>query len=81
MSVDTHKAVKALMGVGFDEAQAETLIETVGEAHDAVASKGDLEALGQQTKADLEALGQRTKTDLEALRQRTKTDLEAQTAD
>ena len=71
MSVDTHKAVKALMGVGFDEAQAETLIETVGEAHDAVASKGDLEALGQQTKADLEALGQRTKTDLEALRQQT----------
>ena len=59
------------MGVGFDEAQAETLIETVGEAHDAVASKGDLEALGQQTKADLEALGQRTKTDLEALRQQT----------
>ena len=51
------------MGVGFDEAQAETLIETVGEAHDAVASKGDLEALGQQTKADLEALGQQTKAD------------------
>ena len=59
------------MGVGFDEAQAETLIETVGEAHDAVASKTDLEALGQQTKADLEALGQRTKADLEALRQQT----------
>jgi hypothetical protein len=71
MSVDTHKAVKALMGVGFDEAQAETLIETVGEAHDAVASKGDLEALGQQTKADLEAFGQQTKADLEALRQQT----------
>ena len=59
------------MGVGFDEAQAETLIETVGEAHDAVASKADLEALGQQTKADLEALGQQTKADLEALRQQT----------
>ena len=59
------------MGVGFDEAQAETLMETVGEAHDAVASKTDLEALGQQTKADLEALGQRTKADLEALRQQT----------
>ena len=59
------------MGVGFDEAQAETLIETVGEAHDAVASKGDLEALGQQTKADLEAFGQQTKADLEALRQQT----------
>ena len=55
MSVDTHKAVKALMGVGFNEAQAETLIETVGEAHDAIASKGDLETLGQQTKADFEA--------------------------
>ena len=77
MSVDTHKAVKALMGVGFDEAQAETLIETVGEAHDAVASKTDLEALGQQTNADLEAFGQQTKADLEALGQRTKTDLEA----
>ena len=77
MSVDTHKAVKALMGVGFDEAQAETLIETVGEAHDAVASKGDLEAFGQQTRADLEALGQQTKADLEAFGQQTKADLEA----
>ena len=65
------------MGVGFDEAQAETLIETVGEAHDAVASKTDLEALGQQTKADLEALGQQTKADLEAFGQQTKADLEA----
>ena len=55
------------MGVGFDEAQAETLIETVGEAHDAVASKTDLEALGQQTKGDIEALGQQTKGDIEAL--------------
>ena len=77
MSVDTHKAVKALMGVGFDEAQAETLIETVGEAHDAVASKTDVEALGQQTKADVEALGQQTKADLEALGQQTKADIEA----
>ena len=77
MSVDTHKAVKALMGVGFDEAQAETLIETVGETHDAVASRADVEALGQQTKADLEALGQQTKAGLEALGQQTKAGLEA----
>jgi hypothetical protein len=75
MSVDTHKAVKALMGVGFNEAQAETLIETVGEAHDAIASKGDLEILGQQTKADLEVLGQQTKADLEAFGQQTKASL------
>ena len=70
------------MGVGFDEAQAETLIETVGEAHDAVASKGDLEALGQQTKADLEALGLQTKAGFLALEhaineRATKADLQA----
>ena len=77
MSVDTHKAVKALMGVGFDEAQAETLIETVGEAHDAVASKTDVEALGQQTKVDLEALGQQTKADIEALGQQLRAEMQA----
>ena len=63
------------MGVGFDEAQAETLIETVGEAHDAVASKADLEALGQQTKADLEALRQQTSAGFLALEQSTEAKL------
>ncbi len=68
------------MGVGFDEAQAETLIETVGEAHDAVASKGDLEALGQQTSAGFLALEHAinelaTKADLQALEQSTEAKL------
>ena len=75
MSVDTHKAVKALMGVGFNEAQAETLIETVSESHDAIASKGDLETLGQQAKADFEALGRQTKAGLLALEHSTEAKL------
>ena len=49
---DTHEAVKALTGVGFSEAQAESVVSTVRNA-----LGGDL-----ATKADL----QRVKSELEA---------------
>ena len=77
MSVDTHKAVKALMGVGFDEAQAETLIETIGEAHDTVASKADVETLGHQIRADMRALREETAAQIQALREETTANLQA----
>ena len=65
------------MGVGFDEAQAETLIETVGEARDAVATKTDVEALGQQTTAQFQALREETTAQFQALREETKANLQA----
>ena len=77
MSVDTHKAIKALMGVGFDEAQAETLIETVGETRDAVATKADVEALGQKTTAQFQALREETTAQIQALREETTAQIQA----
>ena len=46
MVVDTHKAVKKLKEVGFDEAQAEAVVRMVGEAFDdSVATKVDIAEL------------------------------------
>lgn len=43
---DTLKAVKALKEAGFDDAQAEALVQTVGEAvTETVATKADLTVL------------------------------------
>ena len=53
---DTHKAYTALAAGGFTEAQAQTLIETLGESSDALATKADLEQLRIATKADLREL-------------------------
>ncbi len=72
---DTHKVYTALAAGGFTETQAQTLIETLSESRDALATKADLEALRVATKADLEALRVATKADLEALRVATKADL------
>ena len=56
LAFDTHAAVKALRQAGFEEAQAEAVVATVGGAMDEnVATKADLHAL----KADLQALEQR----------------------
>ena len=46
MALDTHKAVKKLKKVGFDEAQAEAVVRMVGEAFDdSVATKVDIAEL------------------------------------
>ena len=49
---DTHKAVKTLREAGFEETQAEAMVETVGNAMgENVATKADIEPLA--TKADV----------------------------
>ena len=51
---DTYAAVKNLERAGFQEAQAEAVVRTVGEAiDDQVATKADLAALRAQVQADL----------------------------
>ncbi len=43
---DTHKAVKALKGAGFDDTQAEAVVATVGDAIGGdVATKRDIDEL------------------------------------
>ncbi|MCY4012560.1 MAG: hypothetical protein OXG82_07590 [Gammaproteobacteria bacterium] len=59
---DTHKAVKALCHAGFDDAQAEAVVEQISDAvNDNVATKTDLDRFA--TKEDLERFA--TKEDLE----------------
>ena len=59
---DTHKAVKALSSAGFDNAQAEAVVDQIsGAVSENVATKVDLERFA--TKVDLERFA--TKVDLE----------------
>ena len=54
VTFNTHKAVKALKSSGFDEKQAEAVVETIDKAvNETVATKADLAILG----ADLEVQG------------------------
>ena len=56
LAFDTHAAVKTLREAGFEEAQAEAVVATVGIAMgENVATKTDIQAL----KADMQALEQR----------------------
>ena len=56
LAFDTHAAVKMLREAGFEEAQAEAVVATVGIAMgENVATKTDIQAL----KADMQALEQR----------------------
>ena len=56
LAFDTHAAVKTLREAGFEEAQAEAVVATVGGAMgENVATKADLDTL----KSSLDALEQR----------------------
>ena len=60
MALDTHKAVKKLQKVGFDESQAEAVVGMVGEAFDdSVATKVDIAELRaeiQDIRAELKVI-------------------------
>ena len=74
VTFDTHKAVKALKSAGFDEKQAEGVVETIDKAvNETVATKADLEVMATKmaTKEELKALA--TKADIKDMA--TKTDL------
>ena len=65
---DTLKAAKALQAAGFDDAQAEAVIATVGDAvGGSLATKAELQALKATTKAELQALGLRITHKFESL--------------
>ena len=68
VTFNTHEAVKALKSSGFDEKQAEGVVETINKAvNETVATKADLALLA--TKEELGALADKmaTKDDLKAL--------------
>ena len=54
LAFDTHAAVKALKEVGFEEAQAEAVVTTVGDAMtENVATKADVTELRTEMKHDI----------------------------
>ncbi len=75
--IDTHKVFESLTDAGFSKAQANALLGAVGESHDTLATKADLQDLAQATKADLQDLAQATKADLQAI----KVELQAEIAE
>lgn len=78
LAFDTHKAVMALKQAGFEEAQAEAVVNTMGEALGGnVATKADLTEVRAVLEADMVAV----KADIEQLRLTTQADLAAVKAD
>ena len=85
---DTHKAVKALSSAGFDNAQAEAVVDQIsGAVNENVATKTDVERLATReelrdevvrlaTKADLERFATKEELRQEVAELATKTDLE-----
>lgn len=68
LAFDTLKAAKALRAAGFDDAQAEAVIDTVGDAVSGnVATKADLQELRTEMKADLQELELRLTHQFESL--------------
>ena len=54
---DTHKAVKALCGAGFNDAQAEAVVEQInGAVNENLASKEDLDRTGQSLRTAIASL-------------------------
>lgn len=51
---DTRQAVRKLQAAGFDEAQADAVVDTLSDAFsDTVATKADIAALEASTKAEI----------------------------
>ena len=89
LAFDTHKAVTALKQAGFEEAQAEAVVNTMGEALGGnVATKADLTEVRAALEADMTAMKAALETDIaavkadiEQLRSETKADLATMRAD
>ena len=74
-ALDTHKAVKSLRSAGFDDAQAEAVVEQINDAViENVATKTDIERLATKDELRDSLAGLATKTDVEQCA--TKADLE-----
>ena len=65
---DTHKAVKALCGAGFNDAQAEAVVEQInGAINENLVSKEDLDGTEQNLAVTIASLA--TKEDLRAIKE------------
>ena len=69
LAFDTHKAVTALKQAGFEETQAEAVVNTMGEAlSGTVATKADLTEVRAALEADVAAVQAKLEADIAAVR-------------
>jgi DNA gyrase/topoisomerase IV subunit A len=85
---DTHKAVKDLQEAGFEEAQAEAVVATVGAAivgnvatrHDVIEARNDLRAemqtLDSERKTDIQKLGSDLRAEMQTLDSERRADIQ-----
>ena len=79
VTFNTHEALKALKSSGFDEKQAESVVETINKAvNETVATKADLALLA--TKEELGTLADKMATKDDIKDMATKSDLKVQGA-
>ena len=82
LAFDTHKAVTALKQAGFEEAQAEAVVNTMGEALGGnVATKADLTEVRAVLEADMTAMKAALETDIATVKAALETDIAAVKAD
>ena len=87
---DTHKAVKDLQEAGFDEAQAEAVVATVGAAlignvatkQDVVdarnASKSDIQILGSELRSEMQTQGSELRSEMQTQGSELRSDIQTQ---
>ena len=76
LAFDTHAAVKALKEVGFEEAQAEAVVTTVGDAMTGnVATKSEIAEFHAATEHDIAELRAEMKHEITELRAEMKHDI------
>ena len=76
-ALDTHKAVKTLRSAGFDDAQAEAVVEQISDAiNQNVATKADIEKLSNNVAVDIEKLSNNVAADIEKLSNDVAADIE-----
>ena len=82
--MDTLHAAKTLQGAGFNQAQAEALVNTIGQAvGDSVATKNDISELRgdfDQTRVELRAELDQTRVELRAELDQTRVELRTELA-
>ena len=65
LAFDTHAAVKALTGAGFDDAQAEAITDTVrGAVTESVATKTDVAGLEAKIETEVARLEAKIETEI-----------------
>ena len=74
---DMLAVVKRLTASGFSEAQAEAVIEAIGDVRDDLATRADLQAQSAELRADMQAQSAALRSEMASLRSDMQSDMQA----